>query len=252
MTTQARRSEPPRPGPTPMRTTPLLLILASQHDAAARALVQRMGGGARLLTPRDLSTAGWCYQPGQPENAKLIAGGQPLDAGELSGVITRLAYVPAQELTDIAPVDRDYVAAEMNAFLISWLSELPCPVLNRPTAGSLCGPSWRQEQWLGTAARLGIPILPLRRTSSVEAPSPPPVMQPGATTVTVVGDTCLGAPNPALAENARRLAGAAGVSLLAVHFSDPGPRGRLVSAHPLPELTSDSALQAVLEHLRAA
>jgi hypothetical protein len=50
----------------------------------------------------------------------------------------------------------------MKAFLLSWLSQLNCLVLNRPTPLCLSGPSWRPEQWTYAAAQLGIPVQPLR------------------------------------------------------------------------------------------
>jgi hypothetical protein len=56
-------------------------------------------------------------------------------------------------LSWIAADDRSYAMAEVNAFLVAWLSSLTCPVLNRPTATSLCGPGWSQTHWRIAAAR---------------------------------------------------------------------------------------------------
>ncbi len=65
-----------------------------------------------------------------------------------------------------------YVSAEMTAFLLSWLSGLDCPILNRPTPNCLSGPGWRQEQWIHLAARLGIPVDPVQRYAKLgEEPS---------------------------------------------------------------------------------
>jgi hypothetical protein len=71
-------------------------------------------------------------------------------------VVVRRPAVAAEELPWIALDDRHYVGAEINAFLVAWLSALPCPVLNRPTATSLCGPAWSQTYWQVAATRAGI------------------------------------------------------------------------------------------------
>ena len=61
----------------------------------------------------------------------------------------------ADQLPAIAPAARDYCAAEMTAFLSWWLSELRCPVINRPAAGCLAGPGWSVTAWRRAARRAG-------------------------------------------------------------------------------------------------
>ena len=73
-------------------------------------------------------------------------------------MLTRVPAVFEDELTDIMFSDRSYVAAEMTAFLLFWLSRLRCPVLNEPTATCLAGRYWRREQWIDQAARAGIAV----------------------------------------------------------------------------------------------
>ena len=166
------------------------------------------------------------------------------------GVVIRLPGVLEQDLSHIVPSDRAYVAAEMNAFLRFWLRELRCPMLNRPRRNSLAGPQWRHEQWVYTAARLGIPVTPSHRhialasacTDAAQAP-------PEGPTVTVVGGQYFGAADQALARQARCLADAAGVDLLAVLFSGAEPGSRFVSANPWPDITPDDVADAIFEYL---
>jgi hypothetical protein len=110
----------------------MLVVVASHYDEAARSLVDRWANQeARLLTCEDLSIVGWQHSvsgkggetPSLPDSAAVVDG-QVVAVEEISGVLTRLPCVFEQELLHIVPDDRAYIASEMNAFLISWLSEL--------------------------------------------------------------------------------------------------------------------------------
>ena len=234
----------------------MLVIVASRLDTAAHALAERWAAhGATLLTCADLSGAGWRHHLNDPERSKAALGGRVVAIAEISAVLTRSPGVHTKELVHIVPEDRPYVAAEMTAFLVSWLTELRCPVLNRPTATSLLGPGWRLEQWVYVAAQLGIPVSPFHRrvTHGSAAPSGSgdslPGARPRSTMVTVVGDRCFGDVDPSLARHARTLADAAGVDLLAVYFSSPDPDAVLLGADLWPALTNDEVIDAVLAYL---
>ena len=137
----------------------MFIVIASRHDLIARDLVARwMAYDAVLLTCEDLSVVGWRHYPGAPEASTARVGGREVRMGHIAGVLTRLPYISDAELSHIVTDDRAYVAAEMMAFLVSWLSQLTCPVLNRPTPSCLVGPYWRQAQWVYIAAQLGLPV----------------------------------------------------------------------------------------------
>jgi hypothetical protein len=227
----------------------VLVVVAGRHEKKARDLADRWTpwGGA-VLTPEDLSVAGWQHLLGNPEDSEVVIDGQVVTAREITGVLTRLPYIPERELRRIAREDRAYVAAEMTAFLRSWLSGLRCPVLNRPTPTCLAGPGWRREQWVYAAAQLGIPVQPVAWHLDFEAGAPEDKSSPPDVTVTVVGARCLGTADDALATQARRLAGAAGADLLAVHFSEAEAGFGLHSADPWANISSPEVADAVLEH----
>jgi hypothetical protein len=208
------------------------------------------GAGARLLLPRDLSRPGWRYEPGHIEKSMAVADGDSIPAAQLSGVLTRLGSVTDDELIEIAPEDRTYVAQEMNAFLVAWLSALPCPVLNRPQSTCLSGPNWRPEQWVHAAAQAGVPVIPARRRvpydgdrlSAVPQYAPP-------VTITVVGKKCFGPKNRFQHDGARRLARCANVELLEVSFAGSGTDARFLSANLWPNISSPEIAAAVEKHL---
>lgn len=222
-----------------------LLVVASPFDAAARAFVERYASaGAVLLTPRDLSREGWRFRLGEVEGATMVASGRRVGAGDIRGVLTRLPAVSEEDLPHIAAEDRAYVAAEMTAFLLAVLAELSAErsvrVANRPTPLCLCGRYWREEKWRRAARSLGLAAPPMRRKA---APGAAREEEPAGAIVTIVGDSCIGAADAALAEGALALARAAGAELLAVAFDGPEAGAAVLRASPFVDL-SDARIAA--------
>lgn len=210
----------------------MLAVIASRLDPAARDLVSAWSSaGAALLSAEDLSAEGWAFRVADPGGGTAVVSGRRVAVRELRAVVTRRPAVVAEELPWIDPADRSYVAAEANAFLVAWLAALPCPVVNRPTATSLCGPAWSPVYWAAAAARAG---LTWARANGDESHD-----------VDVVGDTCVGARSPAERSAARALARAAGVELLEVRFAQGGP----CAATPLPSLEDEDLRALLLDHL---
>jgi hypothetical protein len=230
----------------------VFVVVASRVDTAAQAFVRRYAGqGLRLLTPDDLSCAGWCYRLGAIETAVAVLGGQPMAVRDIAGVMTRLPLVSEDDVEHIAAADRAYVAAETQAFLFSWLTALRCPVLNRPTPYCLAGPAWSPAQWVNAAARLGLPVLTAYQHARF--PGTPPtrgVSRPQGATVTIVGQRAIGRVAPALARQAHALAAVVGVELLAVRFSGRTHGAAFVGAHLWPNIAAPTVATAVWDYLR--
>lgn len=230
----------------------VVVIFANRQDAGARSLVDRWSPHAALLTCEDLSVAGWRHTSDQRAGDRAVIAGRLVAREEIAGALIRWPAVFGWELHHILAEDREYVAAEMTAFLRAWLTRLRCPVLNRPSTASLIGPSWRPEQWVRAAAELGIPVRPLRRHLAFPGePAPPLAVEGGFTTVTILGEACFGQVDPILKDRARSLATAAGVSLLDVYFSGPEADAEMLSADLLPSLDAEEKAGAVYELLRS-
>jgi hypothetical protein len=229
----------------------VLVIIAGKQDQSARWLAERWSRfGAELLSPSDLSVPGWCHYVAVASEDIAVINRRAVPTEKITGVLTRLPCVSEHELMHIVPADRAYVAAEMTAFLLSWVSGLNCPLLNRPTPTCLSGCDWRSEQWVYLATLLGIPVIPVRRHARCLEDATTKESIDSFDTVTVIGVGSIGASDERQAAYARRLAAAAGVDLLAVHFRTVGGEPRLLSADPWPDITSTEVADGMLEYFQ--
>jgi hypothetical protein len=219
----------------------VLVVVASPRDRAAEALAKHWGGrDAALLTPADLSRPGWKFDPAAPRRGIAVIGGRRVPVRAIRGVLTRLPAVFTADLPHIVEQDRNYVAAEMTAFLLAWLTSLRCAVVNRPVAPSLAGPCWHPVQWAHAAHRAGLRTTIQGRGDRVD---------PGEVhTDIVLAGRCLGAVKPRVAERITRLAAIARVDLLAVHLRGDGAEPTFVGADPWPDPSGSDVAAALLEH----
>ncbi len=227
----------------------MLAIVASRYDKEAQALVKQWPDrDVRLLTCEDLSLSGWRHRPACPQESVAMISGETVPVNQITGVLNRLPGVLDYEIPQITPTDRPYVAAEMTAFLSAWLNHLKCPVLNRPTATYLLGPSWRPQQWTHTAARLGIPICADVQEIALNR-AVPTAKPPDSISVTVIGNCTIGEVDPLLAQQAQQLAKAAQANLLTVQFSRVG--ATFLGAELWADLSSEAITEAIWNYINA-
>jgi hypothetical protein len=213
----------------------MFLVLASRYDAPARALVERWNAAGKetaLMTCLDLALAGWKVElGGEKAPWRGIVGAQVIAPADVKAVVNRLPAVTLREVDFIRPEDRVFAATEMQAFLLAWLAGLECPVLNRPTATGLNGPTWAVEQWTRAAADAELPTRTVRRRAVLEeAEAPAPASDATLVTAHVVGTQALGDADAKTRKAAVKMAAAAGVDLLRVHF-EPAKKGPDVFIH---------------------
>jgi hypothetical protein len=230
----------------------MIIIVANRWDKTPRSLASLWAPcPVAVLTPQDLSVAGWRQRLNAPDRGTLVVERQLVKEEEVSAVLTLLPCVYEAELVEIAPVDRGYVAAEMTSFLLFWLSRLSCTVLNRPTPTSLSGPYWRRDKWVRVAAQCGISVEPAHRHVAPSGSSAEEQTLSGSAKLTVIGERVIGEVDSTLRRQARCLAALAGVELLSVRFSSPERDGRFISADSFADLSDRVVAEAVLEHLQA-
>lgn len=229
----------------------MIVIVANRWDQHALTFASRWEAhNIRVLTSQDLSTVGWRQRVHSVDHAMVVAERVVIPQDEITAVMTRIPCVVGEELFDIVPEDRSYVATEMTAFLLFWLSSLKCRVVNRPTPTCLSGPCWRQESWARAAATAGIPVEPVRRRAVFPSCAPQHGISQSLASVTVVGERVLGETDPVLHGQARRLAHVAGVEMLVIRFSGPERGARFVSADVYPDLSNDIIGGAMLDCLQ--
>jgi len=227
------------------------LVLASRSDAAAISFATSAGPEIRLMTPADLSQPGWKFRLGDVASSMAMIAGQPVPSAAIAGVLTRLPGVAEHDLPHIVASDRAYVAAEMSAFLLAWLTALDCPLVNRPTPQCLSGPMWRPEQWVVLANRLGISARPvIRRAARENASVTGDGAVSAATTITIVGRQHVGEDDETLVKRAHALADAACVDLLAVQFDGCGADAHFVGASSWLDLADERVAIKVMDFMR--
>lgn len=221
----------------------MILVIASAADATAAALANAWReADARCLRPADLSMPGWRHYIGADgKRGSIAVGGTVVSEREVTGVLTRTTWISPYELPLIAEADRTYVATEMSAFLLSWLSSLDCPVVNRPLPGCLAGPPWRAPQWMAAAAAAGLHVPAFGR---MQEPRGDTVM------LTVVGTRCFGAAAPELHAASLRLAALAATALLSLAFDSDRAGATFLGANAFPPLDDVEIRDALLAVLR--
>lgn len=138
---------------------------------------------ARVVTTDEIVLApSWRHQieDGHARTELLLHYGSEICSDRIGVVFNRLRDVGMPNFTASKREDRDYATMEMFALLLSWLSALPCPVVNSPSPQGLAGATRHPALWLAMAeyglrrARgvLPTPLYPVSR---------PAIGQPGST-----------------------------------------------------------------------
>jgi len=223
----------------------VILLLASEFDDIARQAASTWpGGDAIFMTPSDLCEPGW--RVGDCADTSYVAEKLTISPTKVTGIITLLTQIQEQELVDIVPEDRRYVARELNAFLLFLLTSTTCNVLNRPVDGGLCGPCWEPEKWAAICHSMGMPHAPVRRGSGC-APEQAGGDQ-DSPVVEVLGGRVLGNPSPVDAQ-AIALAKAAQTSYGRFMFQRFDDIWRFNAADCRPDLADPRTCQALATHL---
>lgn len=206
-----------------------------------------MVGGADLAGP------GWRLAPGNSAHARGTAGGNEFEGGDVTGAVTMLPAFTPVDVPHVAIEERAFVAAEITAFVLAWLSQLSCRVLNRPTPGCLSGPAWPPEQWVLVAAQLRVPAWPLHRSARLNDAKPDLKIHSGRPmSVTVVGDRCTGFDDGVLRSHARALAEAVGIEFLTAEFAPRHGESVLMNVRPAVNLADPESMNAIADYFDAS
>jgi hypothetical protein len=242
----------------------MILFIAGRGTAgiAARVLRSMPSGtaGTGVLTPEGLSVPGWAHDPEHPAGDRAVIDGQVRQSCQLTGVVTALDAVLPADLPHVTAGDRDFVAAEMTAFLRDWLATLACPVIDRPTTLALSGRAADPATWSAAAATLGVTerlgtAVPVTRITTVTVAadrviSPAPASRPARAPCRPPASRLFPAEPMTAAERAVKvaldLARTAGVTAARLMFSAEAGEPALVGAAPWWHVPSPLVLRAIL------
>ncbi|MEV7392558.1 MULTISPECIES: hypothetical protein [unclassified Streptomyces] len=176
----------------------------------------------------------------------VLPDGRVLASRDVDGALNRVAAAPFGFLPFSTHADAVYAAQELHALLLSLLTCLAPVSVNRPGGYGLCG-AWRSiPEWTALAARAGLPVAPVRLSSSLNVGPPPE--PPVRGDVLVLGEQVFGAPVTEDREPYVRLARLAEVSLLGVDLRHPEGRPPVFAGVTLlPDLRLGG--DAFLDHL---
>lgn len=226
-----------------------IVIVGRKNDPSVQLLLGAWRGqGALLLSPGELTSRGFSHDPGRPEADRITLQGQTLEAASLLAVVPRLEAVTPGDLPHLRAIDRAYAAAESTAVLVSWLSSLACPVVNRPQASAPIGSGWSHGRWLREALQHGQAVEPARL--EVKRGAPDVTRGAGASVLVVGRETFAEDAHPSLEHRALALARASGTELLEVRFSSGEEGAGFAWANVLPQLTpgvADALFRHILE-----
>lgn len=235
----------------------MIVVFANEHNDYPTTLVRRWEDrGAVLMVPSDLSNAGWSCISSRPLKSKFVIRGTSHSASEIDGVLVCWPAIIPADIPYISASDRNYVSAEMNAFLVYWLTALGRPVLNRPTPRSLCGPGWFPEHWMYHAAKAGMRTQAFERSVKWSGVTEAAWTKQGqhengpSSELTIVNGVCFGAGSPGLTEKSRALAAAAGVDLVKFRFHGSDDDACFLDADVCPRLDDPVVEEAVLAYLQ--
>ena len=219
----------------------MLLVVASRLEDQGHTFIEhcrRSGLEAALITADDLSRPGWRLRLGHPDESRAALSRGVIRGCDVTGVLNLLPWITVHDLPHIAPDDRDYVANEMTAFLLAWLSQLACPQFDRPTPSSLCGCGRWPGEWARLAGSVG---------AGFDA------NWPGEWRELTVLERCVIAgagEETEVAAAAVRLATAGRRTLVSFRFACGTPRPTLIGALSRPSVASAEVAEALVERFR--
>lgn len=152
------------------------LVLCSSSDMSAhwafQGLAQMGLAPLQLVTAESLASArAWEHRVNSSgaEVTITLANGALIRSSQVRGVLNRLVAPSDFTARSAVEADRQYAAAEMQAFYLSWLHSLPGIVINRPSPLGLCGQWLHASEWTLRAGLAGLGTCTYRQSARESA-----------------------------------------------------------------------------------
>ncbi len=219
----------------------MIIFLCSPSDISApcflATLRHQYGIKAKIITPQELvyAPAMEHFLDGHHVTSSVTTNTHgTLDNTSMTAVVNRLSWLPDAHLATVNTTDRGYIQQELQAIWSSWISALPCLVINRPTATSMSGSTFHHAIWQHYAALTGLPTASMIYDSA--QPEPTPILP--VHSIIVCQDRCHStSPLSQLYESCRNLADYTGFDMLEIFFGEESD-GKVVFSYasPIPYL----------------
>jgi hypothetical protein len=147
------------------------LILAHSNDQTAlqvHVMLRARHGPdqVKLTLGEDLAYSPFwkhCLEDRKVTTELILRDGTCLTSGRIGVVFNRLLAPTVPYFA--SAVDQNYAVMEMYALYLSWLSSLPCPVVNNVSSIGLGVQTRSHAEWLLLAAKAGLPVRGFHFTS---------------------------------------------------------------------------------------
>jgi hypothetical protein len=148
------------------------LVLCSSSDMSAhwafQGLMQMGLAPLQLVTTESLASARtWEHRVNSSgaQVAITLANGVVIRSSQIRGVLNRLVAPSDFTARSAVDADRQYTAAEIQAFYLSWLHSLPGVVINRSSPLGLSSPWLHASEWTLRASRAGLRTCTYRQSA---------------------------------------------------------------------------------------
>jgi hypothetical protein len=141
-----------------------LILAHSDDDTAIRVYktlcVQHGADQVKLVSSEELALAPhWshCLEDAGITTRLRLSDDSTLDSASLGVVFNRLRYVPTLHFGGATEQNKHYAVMETFALWLSWLTSLPCTVINQPMPRGLGYQTRSHVEWLFLACKVGLP-----------------------------------------------------------------------------------------------
>lgn len=222
------------------------LILCHPQDQEAIWLylaLKKANTSVELVSPEELLMANeWKQVINDYENSFYIRTKKGLEISDrnLKFLFNRTQMPNSPIWEKAAKEEKEYVHAEMNALLMSWLNQVQenCPIYNPSIGYSLSGVFWSQDQWINAAYKAGFKNIEYQKFHN-----------PNNKNILVVGSKIISnCYNRELAKKCIELSKLAQTPLLEVFISED--EKRFISSSTYPSLSKyGEKLVAIIKYL---
>jgi hypothetical protein len=214
----------------------MIVILCHPGDASASWLagsMRELDATVELVTVEELVYSRrivYRLDDAGSGGSVVLADGRTLRPESITGLVNRVAYVPAQHFARAVQTDRAYAEAELSALLLAWINGVAGRVINPPLPFALGGATFTRPAVMHFAAVAGLPTGGFRASADRHEDASPPL--PATHAALVFDGRTYGTLLPrALLEGCRRFAALTGASLMQIQFNQSAERGfRFVGA----------------------